>query len=335
MHTQDGRYPQHTVKGLEENGESFVVLASEPIARHQQVCLTYGNLANFLLLPQFGFVLPELPSPPDLALVDCSPLVSHVAASAAGVSKLEQLAEDGLLMRDGDGSPSGWQTPGPRLEAALHALAKDGMLPASSGTGQSDDDSAAGTSSVPMHAWVTYKQLFQGTLGAYTTTIAQDRAALGLDGASGGGGGGAELGGGEDNGEPLQALAPRARLALQFRLAQKALLNQALAQTVGEGATVNGAQPSDPVAWLRSANDSAAEAEWSCMAPHKTLCHPLPAPRYSCRPSHCAFLALPPRQPSPQHLSITCRASLSRRLAWRSRCSAGEYTTPPSLSQGL
>jgi hypothetical protein len=70
MANHDGRYPQHTAKGLEEDGKTFVVLATERIKQGAQVCLTYGNLANLLLLPQFGFVLPS--QKPRLAC-KCSP----------------------------------------------------------------------------------------------------------------------------------------------------------------------------------------------------------------------------------------------------------------------
>ena len=37
MANHDGRYPQHTAKGLEEDGRHFVVLAAEPIRRGAQV----------------------------------------------------------------------------------------------------------------------------------------------------------------------------------------------------------------------------------------------------------------------------------------------------------
>jgi len=70
MANHDGRYPQHTAKGLEEDGKTFVVLATERIKQGAQVCLTYGNLANLLLLPQFGSVLPS--QKPRLAC-KCSP----------------------------------------------------------------------------------------------------------------------------------------------------------------------------------------------------------------------------------------------------------------------
>ena len=61
--------------------QSFVVLATESIKRGQQVFLTYGKLANFLLLPQFGFVLMDLGSPPDIALIDCTSVIGRVKQS--------------------------------------------------------------------------------------------------------------------------------------------------------------------------------------------------------------------------------------------------------------
>jgi len=65
MANHDGRTPQHTAKGLEEDGRSFVVLATEPIRKGTQVCLSYGELPNCVLLPQFGFVLASLDAPPE------------------------------------------------------------------------------------------------------------------------------------------------------------------------------------------------------------------------------------------------------------------------------
>ena len=40
MANHDGRTPQHTAKGLEEDGRSFVVLATEPIRKGTQVRLS-------------------------------------------------------------------------------------------------------------------------------------------------------------------------------------------------------------------------------------------------------------------------------------------------------
>ena len=122
-------------------------------------------------------------------------------------------------MRDGDGSVSSWQSAGSRLQAALFTLAKAGSL-----EGAAAADGAAGTS--PAHvALGVYMGLLQGTLEAFSTTIAEDRKALGLtaSGKAGAAGDGTQM-------------APRAILATQFRLSQKTLLNQAIATAVKLGA---------------------------------------------------------------------------------------------------
>ena len=79
------------------------MLATEPIKRGQQVCLTYGNLANFLLLPQFGFVLPDLGSPPDIALVDCASVMQHVKQSGGAV--LDEVSPNSTRLLVSSASP--------------------------------------------------------------------------------------------------------------------------------------------------------------------------------------------------------------------------------------
>lgn len=229
MANHDGRYPQHTAKGLEEDGESFVVLATEPIKRNQQVCLTYGNLANFMLLPQFGFVLTELASPPDIGIVNCADLIATVNAADGGPKLLADLAADGLLMCDADGTPSSWQSSGMQLQAAVLKLTEAELLPPppAEGLGEFSTPGSPGSggeaagASPPVRALGTYKGLLQETLKGYSTTTAEDRAALGL------------TDGGEAPAEPMPA---RTRLAIEFRLAQKSLLNQAVASVVKLGA---------------------------------------------------------------------------------------------------
>ena len=123
-------------------------------------------------------------------------------------------------MRDGDGSVSNWQSAGSRLQAALYTLAKVGSLP----SGAAAADGAADTS--PAHfALGAYTGLLQGTLDAFSTSIAEDRKALGLTA------GGKASAAADGDGMP-----PRAILATQFRLSQKTLLNQAIAAAVKLGA---------------------------------------------------------------------------------------------------
>jgi FKBP-type peptidyl-prolyl cis-trans isomerase len=215
MANHDGRYPQHTAKGLEEDGNSFVVLATEAIKRNTQVCLTYGDLSNFYLLPQFGFVLPELGPPTDHALVDCAHVVKYASEADGGSEKLAGLAADGLLMCDADGTPSVWQRAGHELQAAVLRLAESGMLPPPPGD---DDDATAAAANV--RALAAYRAMLSNTLSGYSTTVAEDRTALGLAGGA--------------TAEPM--MAPRTRLAVEFRMTQKALLNHALATLGKEGA---------------------------------------------------------------------------------------------------
>lgn len=201
-------------------GKTFVVLATERIKEGAQVCLTYGNLANLLLLPQFGFVLPSLTAPPDIALVDCAELLEDVRRADGGAARLDELAEDGLLMREGDGRVSRWQSAGAPLQAALLSLAEAGTL------STAEAGAAAGVCQAPGSGWLAwgaYKKALSTTLSGYSTSVAQDREALGTAPVLGS--------------APLRALAlpPRARLAREFRLSQKVLLNQALAANEAAG----------------------------------------------------------------------------------------------------
>merc|ERR1719310_1000600 len=116
MANHDGVLPAKTAKGLEPDGTHFTVLAAAPIAKGEQVCLSYGALPNLMLLQQWGFVLDALPAPPDVALVDLSPLLAEGSAARAG---LEAAAAAGRLMRERDGAVSAWQPAGPALQAAI------------------------------------------------------------------------------------------------------------------------------------------------------------------------------------------------------------------------
>ena len=124
-------HPVHTVKGLSEDGAHFIVLAREPIKKGEQVFVSYGPLPCLTLLLQFGFVPPSsltAVDTSDFGLVDCAPLL---ASEGVITSSLEQLAAEGLLMRERGGAVSAWQLTGAPLRAALLALATDGVpLPA-------------------------------------------------------------------------------------------------------------------------------------------------------------------------------------------------------------
>ena len=77
MFNTDGRNPAHTTKQLDREGKNFIVVATEQIKRNQQICLSYGELANVELLTQFGFMLSEMDSPPERAFVDCTKLLEE------------------------------------------------------------------------------------------------------------------------------------------------------------------------------------------------------------------------------------------------------------------
>jgi len=106
MANHDGKLPPLTAKGIEPDGKNFVVLATAPMRKGAQVFLSYGPLPNMLLLQQWGFVLPQLASPPDMALVDISTWLEPGGEVAAA---LGCAAEEGKLMRERDGAPSAWQ----------------------------------------------------------------------------------------------------------------------------------------------------------------------------------------------------------------------------------
>ena len=129
-------------------------------------------------------------------------------------------------MCDAGGTVSSWQSAGQRLQAAVLRLAESGLLPVDAVIDEQAPPAAPGSTTTDTQladaaralAW--YRKLLQGTLSAYSTTTAMDRTALGL------------VPGAEDA-APMPA---RTRLAVQFRLAQKAMLNQAVAAAVKGGA---------------------------------------------------------------------------------------------------
>lgn len=182
-------HPPHTVKGLSDDGSEFIIVAREPIKRGEQLFLSYGPLPSLTLLLQFGFVLHRNAN--DFGLVDCTALLE-----LGGGTQAERVADEGLLMREAGGQVSAWQPSGPTLRAALLELARGGaVLP------QAPADADA-----QQAADVSYAALLRNTLETAASTVAEDRAALRVEG-----------------------LPPRQRLALEFRAEQKALLNAELA----------------------------------------------------------------------------------------------------------
>ena len=141
-------------------------------------------------------------------------------------------------MREGDGSISCWQAAGASLQVALLNLHEAGAL---SGGGE-EEAAAASAPAAARHAWRRYRDLLQGTLAGYSTGVAEDRRRLGLGGAaptaSDARGVVVDAGGAAVTPLPppngasrvaaegeaaAAALPPRTRLALEFRLSQKAI----------------------------------------------------------------------------------------------------------------
>ena len=149
--------PPNTAKGLDDDGDAFVVVAAEKLAKGDEVYLSYGPLPNLVLLLQFGFVLPG--SDTDFALVDCGPLLEKCGAAADGAAALAAQADRGLLMREKDGAVSAWQPGGAQLRAAVEALAAAGRL--------GDEDGRA-----------AYLDLVKRTLLAFGTSADDDKREL-------------------------------------------------------------------------------------------------------------------------------------------------------------
>jgi len=150
-------HPPNTAKGLDDDGDAFVVVAAEKLAKGDEVYLSYGPLPNLVLLLQFGFVLPG--SDTDFALVDCGPLLEKCGAAADGAAALAAQADRGLLMREKDGAVSAWQPGGAQLRAAVEALAAAGRL--------GDEDGRA-----------AYLDLVKRTLLAFGTSADDDKREL-------------------------------------------------------------------------------------------------------------------------------------------------------------
>ena len=172
------------------------------IKKGEQVFLSYGGLPNLMLLNQFGFVLPGLAT--DFGLVQCESLVSE-----------DSLADRASALRGG----GGWTAharrrrrrrgdqllPTGRASASGGAACTGGgrRIPAILLSDEEEDGDGAADSVAEARATVAYKALLQRTLDGYSTTAAEDRAALAEEGGT--------------------SLPPRTQLAMQFRLSQRNL----------------------------------------------------------------------------------------------------------------
>lgn len=110
-------------------------------------------------------------------------------------------------MREAGGAVSAWQPAGPQLRQAVLSLAEASALPpalaANAGADSTAEDATA----------AAYSAILKATLGAYTTSVGDDRQAL----------------------KNKTGLGPRARLALMWRAEQKAMLNKELAAVAAAG----------------------------------------------------------------------------------------------------
>lgn len=186
-------HPPNTAKGLDEDGEAFIVLAAKPIAKGDEVFLSYGALPNMVLLPQFGFVVRK--SGCDVALVHCPEVAGAAAAAADGGEDLAR-----ALVPERGGGFSEWQPAGAGLLEALEALDGLGALPAELGAAAAEPGARA-----------AYAHLLRRTLDAYSTRISEDAAIL----------------------ADQSSVPARARLAAEFKYEQKAMLNSELASLAG------------------------------------------------------------------------------------------------------
>ena len=208
--------PVHTLHGLSPEGD-FVVYADADIAAGDEIFLTYGPLPNRLLLAQFGFMLPGLPSKPlvsDIALVridalfqtqdeeDSTDKIAEAAGSTSPIvtADLEAAAEQRweagpgpialrgakkeVLRNKVTRTVSRWQ-PAPLARMVIEHIA----------------DPAEGNDGIEVTS--RYHALLRREMEAYSTTLEEDEAEL-LKGSA----------------------SPRRNWALQFRIQSKRLLQK-------------------------------------------------------------------------------------------------------------
>lgn len=211
-----------TVHGLSPEGD-FVVYAKKAIPQGDEIFLTYGPLPNRLLLAQFGFMLPALPSAPlfsDTALVRIDSLFQDntIEVSSEPVSfkaKVEQeLASqkeweagpgpiavrqmkkdifEKFVRNKDTGAVTKWQP------AALARAVVEHMVEI--------ENKKADNRDVATTVEQRYRALIQRELDSYSTTLAEDED---------------ELRAGPEN--------PRRRLALEFRIQAKLLLQREMGE---------------------------------------------------------------------------------------------------------
>ncbi|KAA8493171.1 Histone-lysine N-methyltransferase setd3 [Porphyridium purpureum] len=209
----------NTVKGLDETGENFVVLARQNIGAQQQVYLSYGDVPNMILLQQFGFVLDG--NPYSEALIDCQLVLgrgeSDEPSAEGSAREIAALVTSGRLLpcpgsvadprasRPAAPRASRFQPWARRLFEAIYVLCQSEGLEASLYAKLNR------LKSVDERADALALALVDATLDAFSSTLEQDVAELA----------GPEL-------LCSSTLDDRRRvLALKFRIEQKKLLLEA------------------------------------------------------------------------------------------------------------
>ena len=154
-------HPSNTVKGLDDDGSVFVVLAAKSIDKGEEVFLSYGSLPNIVLLPQFGFVMRNAVN--DVALVHCP----EVAAAATELEH-NDITLPSLIRDKSNGFISEWQPAGSGLRDALDVLASNDALP------------LLGSDYANTAPRAVYASIIKRTMAAFSGSVGDDAALLKL-----------------------------------------------------------------------------------------------------------------------------------------------------------
>jgi len=205
--------PVHTLHGLSPEGD-FVVYANAKIAAGDEIFITYGPLPNRLLLMQFGFMLPGLPFKSLLSDTALVTIDSLFQAKEEGESSntITQTARSISLADSEIAAEEKWEAgPGPIM---LRGVKKEVLRNKITRTVSRWQPASLARMVVEYIADATlekdgievtnqYHSLLQREMETYSTVLADDEAEL-LSGSS----------------------FPRRKLALQFRIQSKLLLQK-------------------------------------------------------------------------------------------------------------
>uniref|UniRef100_A0A7S1B3J4 Rubisco LSMT substrate-binding domain-containing protein n=2 Tax=Corethron hystrix TaxID=216773 RepID=A0A7S1B3J4_9STRA len=192
-----GDPPVNTRHGLAPWGD-FVVYADAAIPAGEEILITYGRLPNRLLLAQFGFLLPGLP---ERALASDAALVR-----VDGLFDAEEGAKPATAASEAEAERRWEEGPGP---TALGNMARNAIVRRKEDGRVARWQPATLARKAAEHLGGDAEKQFGGLLerelGAYSTTLEEDEKELARGGAS-----------------------ARKRLALQFRIQSKRLLQREL-----------------------------------------------------------------------------------------------------------